>query len=61
MLANADEQCNRVGYLAMLVKASIGISNHLGGIEWELAEVVFLNQFRVDVTSAGSRVKEGSD
>ena len=45
----------------MLVKASIGISNHLGRVEWELAEVVFLNQFRVNVTSAGSRIKEGGD
>ena len=45
----------------MLVKASVGISNHLRGIEWELAEIVFLNQFRVDITSAGSGIKEGSD
>ena len=47
--------------MAMLVKASVGISNHLGGIEWELVEVIFLNQFRVDVTSASSRIKESGD
>ena len=36
-----------MGYLTMLVKAPIGVSNHLRGVKWELAEVVFLNQFRV--------------
>ena len=50
-----------MGYLAVLVKAPIGVSNHLRGVKWELAEVVFLNQFRVNVTSTGPRVEEGSD
>ena len=45
----------------MLVKASISVSNHLGGFEWELAEVILLNQFGVDITSTGSRIEEGSD